>query len=218
MDLARIDQARLWMSYVAFSGDLERVAKAAKVPVSAIASIEHDFDWTAKLRKMKNGSGAEESEREANRAVSYMQAQRMRDLIEKSISLLEDPEALLRSLVKIKFLREGDVEEVVVSPKALLDLAKALESIHNACYRALGDVAARKADPVAEKTDKVTPVGLPDLRKILGALESMERVGPGLALDAIEAESAPVELQITENEVAPKITENELPPENNCAN
>lgn len=173
-DISKIDQAKVWMIYAAFGGDIEKTAISSKTPAAVVKALEHDFNWPVKLKRLKTGAGESEAERVANRAVSYLQAQRMREVIEKSLQLLEDEDALVRALVKLKFLPNGDViGGVEVSPKAILDLAKALESVHSACYRALGDKIPAQADPV----DKDTRGGnsMNTVRDVLGILHDMSK-------------------------------------------
>lgn len=162
------------MLYAAFSGDIEKAAIASKVPAPVIRSLEHDFNWVQKLKRLKTGAGESEAEKVANRAVSYLQAQRMREVIEKSLQLLEDEEALVRALVKFKMIPNSDViGSIEVSPKAILDLAKALESVHSACYRALGDRVPVAADVV--KDSNTSPNSVTNVRDVIEVLASMKR-------------------------------------------
>lgn len=170
---SKTDQARVWMCYAGFSGDLEKTAMAAQVPLTVVRALEHDFNWVAKLKKLKTGAGAPEAEKLANRAVSYIQARRMRDIVERALNLVEDEEALLRAVLKFKLSKEGDVEQIEVSPKALLDLAKALEAAHSACYRALGDKVPAQADPVESRERSGN--SLTTVRDVLNVLDSMRQ-------------------------------------------
>lgn len=163
------------MCYAAFSGDVEKTSISSKVPAAIILALEHDFDWPTKLKRLKSGAGVSDAEKTANRAVNYLQAQRMRDILERSIQLLEDEEALVKALLKFKFTKEGEVESVEVNPKAVLDLTKALETAQNMSYRALGDKLPTQADTVNEK-DKGTGGNLNSVRDVLNALQEMQRV------------------------------------------
>jgi len=172
-DLTRVDQARTWMVYAAFDGDEEKTAIAAKVPVAAVRSLAHDYNWPHKLKRLKSGAGESAAERTANRAVNYLQAQRMRDILERSMELLEDEEGLLRALVQVKLTRDGDVDSVNVNPKAVLELTKSLEVVQNMSYRALGDKVAAQAEGVdgqpAGAAGRVQAV-----RDVIGVLTEMQ--------------------------------------------
>lgn len=158
------------MCYASFSGDVDKAAIASKVPSDIIRALEHDFDWVSKLRKLKSGAGVSDAEKTANRAVNYLQAQRLREVLEESLRLLEDPEQLARALVKFKLASDGDVLGIEVSPKALLDLTKALESAQNMSYRALGDKLPTQADTVNEK-DKGVASSVSSVRDVISALQ-----------------------------------------------
>jgi len=157
------------MCYAAFSGDVEKTSISAKIPAAIILALEHDFDWPTKLKRLKSGAGVSDAEKTANRAVNYLQAQRLRDVLEESLRLLESPEELTKMLVKFKYTKEGDVDCVDVNPKALLDLTKALESVQNMSYRALGDKLPTQADTVNEK-DKGVASSMSTVRDVISAL------------------------------------------------
>ena len=177
-DLTKVDQARAWMVYAAFDGDEEKAAIASKVPVEAVRALAHDYNWAAKLKRLKTGSGEPEAERIANRAVNYVQAQRMRTILEKSIELLEDEEQLLRALLKYKLTKEGDVESIEVSPKAVLELTKALEVVQNMSYRALGDKMPAKADDTEGKAAGAQG-SVANVRKVINILVNMQERATG---------------------------------------
>ena len=182
VDTSRVDQARAWMCYAAFSGDVEKTSISAKIPAAIILALEHDFDWPTKLKRLKSGAGVSDAEKTANRAVNYLQAQRMRDILERSIQLLESPEELVRLLVKFKFMKEGDVVGLEVSPKAVLDLTKALESAQNMSYRALGDKLPTQADTVNEK-DKGVTSSMSSVRDVIAALAEFSAPSRNPTLD-----------------------------------
>jgi len=83
-DVSKVDQARAWMIYCGFSGGIEKTSISSKVPAAVIRSLEHDYNWPVKLSRLKRGAGESEAEKTANRAVSYLQAQRMRDITQKA--------------------------------------------------------------------------------------------------------------------------------------
>ena len=97
----------------------------------------------------------------------------MRDILERSMELLEDEEGLLRALVQVKLTRDGDVDSVNVNPKAVLELTKSLEVVQNMSYRALGDKVAAQAEGVdgqpAGAAGRVQAV-----RDVIGVLTEMQ--------------------------------------------
>lgn len=188
MDTAHIDQARAWMCYASFSGDVDKAAIASKVPADIIRSLEHDFDWVSKLKKLKSGAGVSDAEKTANRAVNYLQAQRLRDVLEESLRMLESPEELVKALVKFKYTKEGEVEYVESTAKTLLDLTKALESVQNMSYRALGDKLPTQADTVNEK-DKGVASSVASVRDVISALQDFA-AKPHVPATVVEVQAA----------------------------
>lgn len=184
VDTSKVDQARAWMCYASFSGDIEKTAISAKVPADIIRALEHDFDWQTKLRRLKSGAGVSDAEKTANRAVNYLQAQRLRDVLEESLRLLEDPEELVKMLVQFKYTKEGDVDTLAVNPKALLDLTKALESVQNMSYRALGDKLPTQADTVNEK-DKGVASSVSSVRDVIAALQEFAAAPAPKTVEAV---------------------------------
>lgn len=178
------------MCYASFAGDVEKTAISAKVPAEIIRALEHDFDWPSKLRKLKSGAGVSDAEKTANRAVNYLQAQRMRDVLERALALLEDEEELIKAIVKFKFAKEGELEYVEANPKAVLDLSKALETVQNMSYRALGDKLPTQADTVNEQ-DKGTPSNVSSVRSVLSALAEFSRADKPVEVNDGPAAPAP---------------------------
>jgi hypothetical protein len=190
VSLEKVDQARAWMCYAAFSGDVEKAALASKVSATAVRALEHDFGWAAKLKRLKTGAGESDAERVANRAVNYLQAQRMRDVLDKALRLLDDEEELVKALVKFKFSQDGDVEKIEVNPKAILDLAKALEAAQNMSYRALGDRLATTAQGVdGSEKGGTTAAGVANVRGVIEALSELREQSERVANAARSAAS-----------------------------
>ena len=173
--LESVDQARAWMCYAAFGGDTEKASIASKVPLSALLTLEHDFNWPAKLKRLKTGAGESEAERVANRAVNYLQAQRMRDVLERALRLIESPDELLQALVKAKIAPgDGSIERIDVNPKAVLDLSKALETVQNMSYRALGDRVPVAADVTTDRDGTIGHANVSSVRTVITMLNEMQ--------------------------------------------
>jgi len=189
------------MCYVGFGGDVEKTAIASHIPAKIVRSLEHDFDWEIKLKRMRNGGGDDDVERVANRAVNYLQAQRMRDVLETTLTLISgDREELVRLVSKVHVLKDGSVDYVEVSPKAVLELTKALESVHNMLYRALGDKVATAAEAVAkaEGAGATSAGNLDNVRNIIESLSiyvNQTRVDEQEAKPASEAVGTTVDVE-----------------------
>ena len=140
----------LFMLWQHFGGDDRRTAAAAGISVGIVSALAHDFQWKD-LAQGRLGLKDEKLEREVNRAQNYVQAQRIRRMIDVVVAELEaDPKKLEAAMT----VRDKD-GSVSFSAKPLVELAKAAESAQTMSYRALGDKVATEADgagaPDAEK-------------------------------------------------------------------
>lgn len=131
----------LFMLWQHFGGDSRRTAAATGVSRAIIESMAHDFQWK-ELSDGRLGLKDEKLEREVNRAQNYVQAQRIRKVIDFVVQELEADPAKLKSAMT----RVDEQGNVTFSAKALVELAKAAESAQTMSYRALGDKVATEAD------------------------------------------------------------------------
>ena len=123
--------------------------------VKIVKALAHDFCWL-ELAQGRLGMKDEKGEKEVNRAHSYVQAQRLRKLIDRTVDYLEaNPEQLAQALVSTT--KEG---EPVFSAKPLVELTKAAEAAHNMAYRALGDKVATEAEGVSLDSEKIKNLSL----------------------------------------------------------
>ena len=64
-----VDQAKVWLCYASFCGDVEKASISSKTPLAVVRSLEHDFNWPDKLKRLRSGTGVSETEKTVNRAV-----------------------------------------------------------------------------------------------------------------------------------------------------
>jgi hypothetical protein len=146
-----LNPSSLYLLWLSLGGDPVLTAAVAHVRVEIIQSLEYDFQWKA-LAGGKLGVKDTKIEQDVNRAQNFVQAQRLRRLVDAAINELEHPDQLRASLVE-----EGrdPSAAIKITAKPLVELAKAAEAIHNLSYRALGDTVARNADAVSDETEKI---------------------------------------------------------------
>lgn len=153
---ANVNPNALFMLWQHLGGDDKRTAAAAGVDVRIVVALAHDFHWRD-LAQGRLGLKDEKLEKEVNRAHNYVQSQRIRKVIDKTLEELEsDPTTLRAALISVD--EEGNRK---FSAKPLVELAKAAEAVHNMAYRALGDKVANDADTTdAPDSEKIRNLSL----------------------------------------------------------
>jgi len=144
-----------------FMGDVERTALSAGLPREKIVEYSTQFGWTEKIKvlvDMRLSSKPGDSERGVNRAINFLQAHRLRNVLQgvlKKLTTMSSSD-LSDLLFATEVDRKGIVTRKIVT-RCFADLASALEKTHSMTYQALADtVGDRKAredsDPTEHKT------------------------------------------------------------------
>lgn len=136
----RLDVSKIFLAYLATCGDVVLAADIAECSISDVLYLAKSELWDIKLAESQRARGgtldkAKEKGREINRMANYIQATRLRSLIDKTLHwIYENPENIN------KFCQETNKQgNKFFSTKPLLDLAKAAESVQSMTYRSLGD-------------------------------------------------------------------------------
>jgi hypothetical protein len=148
----KLDEVRLFMLYVLFGGDVERVSVASRVSAHRIASLAHDFHWKAKIGKrgaLTTEKGAED-ERALNRISNYVTAERLGRVYEKLIAELDEDPSYARAFCTSI---DEDSGKTVFNTKNLVELSKGLQIVNDIKYRALQDKQAQAAELVNKSQD-----------------------------------------------------------------
>jgi len=153
---ANVNPCALFEMWRALGGNAAHVSLASGVSVSIIKALEHDFSWND-LAGGKLGMADKKLEKEVGRAIAYAQGNRLQRILDKVMDGLEadDGAMIKKHLTAAK--KDGD-PEIMIKPYA--DLAKAMETVHNIKYRALGDKVAVDADPVSDDLERTKALGL----------------------------------------------------------
>lgn len=141
----RLDVSKIFLSYAAYCGDVLSTARACDCTIADVQWLSTVEDWPSKLRDLqispaarsaKDITAALNSTRERARIACYVQALRLRGLIDQTLKqIYEDPENIL------KYCQERDKRgNAFFSTKPLKELTDATEKVHSLIYRALGDV------------------------------------------------------------------------------
>lgn len=170
----KLDTVRIYEAYLTFQGNEAKTAVACDTDVETVHALASAENWPAKVQ---NWSALTEGDPrtlqvQINRAINYVQATRLRSLLDKVI----------------QHLGEGSAEELIAKltvetahgpqfkTRCLTDLVKAAESAQLMTQRALGDTPQESPDEAGER--KGSSIGL----SVLAALNAAET---DLKLDSI---------------------------------
>jgi hypothetical protein len=131
--------------FAMFVGDLERTAVAAHLPLEQVAEMSEAGNWTSRIKvliRLQKSGIPGDVERGVNRAINFIQADRMRRVIERVINTLNNMSAdeMLANLLSVTEDRNGNITSKILT-RPFADLATALEKCHAMTYQALNDTA-----------------------------------------------------------------------------
>lgn len=136
--------------YAQFCGDLDRTACATGKSVDEVVELAEAGKWQKKiavLLRLKDSGVPGDAERGINRAVNFIQADRMRQIVERAIQVLQkmSNEEFVRLCLVESFDHQGNGSTKIVM-RAFADLATSLEKCHAMTYQALSDTATDRKD------------------------------------------------------------------------
>jgi hypothetical protein len=150
---AGFDVEQAFQLYAQFCGDVERTAHALGVaPVDVLRAADR-LNWNKQLEKileLKKSGRAGDTERGISRAMNFVQAHRMRVVLERLLKrfydMSDDELFECAFTVKTTTAKDGSVSESrAVNAKPFADLATALEKVQSMTYLALNDTATERA-------------------------------------------------------------------------
>jgi hypothetical protein len=132
----------MFLTYLAFMGDVERTAAALMADPARVAEAARFEGWDKKvkhLRQVQSDMGPDEFLRELNRVVNFVQAVRLRSIMDEVLKkIMGTPDGL------DNFLTANTKDTSNASAKSLLDVIRCCEAVHRMTYTALGDIPGRK--------------------------------------------------------------------------
>lgn len=142
-----ITENEVYLLYAAFCGDVERTAHAANTTPAEVIKLRDAGGWDTKLRgilELKKSGRPGDVERAINRAINFIQAHRLRMLLENILRELHKKSSEeIFSMMSTAFDRDGNPVEKL-STRAFADLAAAIEKCHAMTYLATNDSAAER--------------------------------------------------------------------------
>jgi hypothetical protein len=148
-DPTLIDRENAFLLYASFSGDARKTAHALNadpVIVLRVADEEHWQTRIASLLELKKSGRPGDVERGINRTMNFVQAHRMRLVLERLIhklSMMSDEDLLSYCLEDI-VEKDGSVRKKI-STRPFADLTSAMEKIQMLTYAALNDTTVERS-------------------------------------------------------------------------
>ena len=146
-----VDVSAVFLTYVAFVGDVEKTAAARNLDPAFVTKLANDEDWNGKIKticRMKADGRPGDWERAQNRALAFVQAHQTSLVLDRLIQHLgEKPDA---DLIDALTPTNKDGSPGPISAKVFSDLTAALEKLHHLKYLALGDTVKEREERAIE--------------------------------------------------------------------
>lgn len=165
-----IDVSQLFLTYITLNGDVGKTAVVLYLDRQVVEALAEKENWDSKLKlwnELADGNGPDLNF-EINRTLNYVQAKRLRAILDRMISRLEkmSDEELMELFTK----RTDGRREFCLRP--LCDLIKAAEACQLMTQRALGDTPTER--PVyRERRDR----GATAAQLVMVAMNSADKAG-----------------------------------------
>jgi len=140
-----INVTQVFQHYLTFCGDTKRTAVALGIPEETVKALEAEEQWQDAIREwneLRSGS-ATDVQTQISRAVNFVQAHRLRTVVDRMTSYLVDKTA--EELVEL--FTEDTEKSHKFSMRPLADLIKGAEAVQAMVQRALGDAPGDKSKP-----------------------------------------------------------------------
>lgn len=148
------DVSQVFLVFMALVGDVSKVALALDIPESDVQEMADREGWSDKVRRIsiqsKSGKPGD-WEKAQNRALNFVQCHQLRRSIDSVIAHIaikvEEGDSGILSLIQHKTEAATNY-----SAKLFTELAKAMQSVHEMTYSALGDTV-KERDPDGDGKD-----------------------------------------------------------------
>lgn len=157
-----VDRGTLLLTYLSFLGDADKTAAALHTTVSYVRKEAIAGGWESQVARfvaLKQQQGTDALAKELNRTVNYVQAVKLRNLLDRVIQRITDEKHTFDD-----FVRARGKDQDNFSAKGAVDLVKAIETVHKMTYQALGDSLGERV--TSEKDEGAKNVSLSVLRAL----------------------------------------------------
>jgi len=147
---ANIDREQAFLVFATMCGDIVRSAAALGVPEAAVLKMAEEEGWHSKLGPilaLKRSSRPGSVERACNRALNFVQAHRMRLIVQRAIQRMTGMnEVEFDSYLLSETTSKGGEVTRKLTTRALADLSAAMDKCHAMTYAALNDTTQGRAN------------------------------------------------------------------------
>lgn len=174
---APVDNSTIFLTFLSFLGDVPKTAAALGITQSFISDLAVKEAWAPKVEALlvlKREQGADALARELNRVVNYVQAVRLRNIIDRTLRRVTADDDAFEN-----FITNHGKENSNTTCKTLAELMKAAQIAHLMTYAALGDTCG-------ERIQRDDDTGVSS-----GLLRSLAKIA-GKAQDPIDIDSTKV--------------------------
>lgn len=143
----RVDVAQAFLMFMTLVGDVTRTAAALDLDPVFVEMLAKEEGWTAKIQRVSLMSKSEKPgdyERGVNRALCFVQAHRLRLILDRVLTQLEKEKDVVDAVAAKK--EKGDSVSVTPSAKYFAEVAAAMEKAHAMSYHALGDTLTERKE------------------------------------------------------------------------
>lgn len=150
IDTSKLDVAQVFLTYMSLVGCVEKVAAALDMDPAIVQGLADEFGWDVKLRRvslMSKSGKPGDYERAQNRALNFVQAHRLRLVLDKLIAAYSDLSPLDAVMKCSSVDREGVPH---ASARFFADVAAAMEKVQALSYAALSDSIKERTERDAE--------------------------------------------------------------------
>ena len=155
-----LDVTRVFLTYTLFVGDVEKTSAALDLNPEIVRGLASQEGWDEKLKRVcllsKTGRPGD-WERAQNRAMCFVQAHQLRELLDRVIAQFEGktPDEVVEMIATVA--KDGSRH---ISAKFFSDLAAAVEKTHQMTYSALGDTLTERSERESPDEDQLNATAL----------------------------------------------------------
>lgn len=142
----RVDVSQVFLVFMSLVGDVARTAAALDLDPDFVDKLATDEGWKTKIQRvcmMSKGDKPGDYERGVNRALCFVQAHRLRVLIDQ---MLRSFDGLTPEQVADKLSHKDKTGNFHISSRFFADLGAAMEKAHAMSYHALGDTITERKE------------------------------------------------------------------------
>ena len=147
-ELVAVDREQAYLLFATFCGQPVPVAKALGISPQAVLRMAAEGGWAEKLAPIislhQGATKPQDIERAVNRALNYVQAHRLRVVIERLMKKLYDLDADGLTEFFTDEIANGAGVSKKVNARFLADLAASMEKAQMLTYAALNDTATER--------------------------------------------------------------------------